>query len=232
MIIPLGIGLQLGFYFLNKYQLHLTNKGSYALSYIAYYLMGAVIAVFFDRIKGWLHSDWKDLSRQSKIWTVLLWGGWIAAGFVHVQLWYTYRVGWSRPNTAWFEIFWTIQSLLVAVVLLRLAFIIYRKGSSFWIKALTRIGELAFGIYLFHPVVLMYYREFTGVNAMSGDSALYFLCILGGAVCALAVSWIVVQYCFKWVPLSTWFLGSKPSSLKKSIESGDTSGKSSVNTNM
>ncbi|MNI03886.1 Acyltransferase family protein [compost metagenome] len=162
----------------------------------------------------------------------MLWGGWIVATFIHVQLWYTYRLGWSRPNTAWFEIFWTIQTLLVAIVLLRLAFIIYRKGSAFWIKALTRIGELSFGIYLFHPVVLMYYRNFTRVNAMSGDSLLYFVCILGGAICSLAVSWIFVQYCFKWFPLSTWFLGNKPSSLKKRVKSKDASGKRSVNTNM
>ncbi|MNW39496.1 Acyltransferase family protein [compost metagenome] len=232
MIIPIGIALQLGFYFLNKYELHISNKGSYAISYIGYYLMGAIIAVFFDRIKGWLNSDWRDLSRQSKIWTALLWGVWIVATFIHAQLWYSFRLGLSRPSTTLFEIVWEIQTLLVALVLLRLSFVVYRKGSAFWIKALTRIGELSFGIYLFHPVVLMYYRNFTGGNGMSGDSPLYLLYIVGGVICVLLVSWVFVQYCFKWFPLSTWFLGSKPSSLKKPVKDGSTSGKRSVNTNM
>lgn len=233
MIIPLGIGLQLGFYFLNKYELHLSNKGSYALSYIGYYLLGAVIAVFFDKIKDWLHSDWKDMSIKGKGWTALLWGGWLVSSFAHVQLWYVYRSGIGRPSTTWFEIMWEAQTLLAAIVLLRAAFIVYRKGASWFIKALTRIGELSFGIYLFHPFILMYYRKFTGGSAMLGDSAWYPLYIAGGALCALFLSWIFVQSCFKWVPFSTWFLGSKPGSLKKKrAGSGDASNKRSVHTNM
>ncbi|MNW46040.1 Acyltransferase family protein [compost metagenome] len=232
MMIPIGIGLQLGFYFLNKYQLHIVNKGSYAPSYIGYYLLGAVIAVFFDKIKAWLHTDWKDMTTQLKTWTVSIWGTWLVAGFIHVQLWYTFRLGISRPNTLWFEIFWELQTLSVAIILLRLAFIIYRKGSAFWLKTLTRLGELSFGIYLFHPVVLMYYRIFTGGNRMSGDTPIYFIYILGGVVVTLLVSWIFVQSCFKWLPFSTWFLGNKPSSLHKSVKVRKDSGKRSVNTNM
>ncbi|GJM69781.1 hypothetical protein HMSSN036_19970 [Paenibacillus macerans] len=40
LILPAGLAIQWAFVFLNKYQLHLPNKGSYAPTYMAYYFMG------------------------------------------------------------------------------------------------------------------------------------------------------------------------------------------------
>ncbi|WMT41133.1 acyltransferase [Paenibacillus sp. D2_2] len=221
-IIPLGLALQWGFYFWNKFDLHIPNKGSYAPSYMAYYFMGAAIAIYFGHIKGWLKSDWKDMSGKQKMWTGLLWASWLAVAFTHVQIWFSYRQHWSSPNSTWFEMLWNVHTLLSALVLMRASFLIQRRGSAFWNKALTRLGELSFAVYLFHPVVLFFYRKLRDHYSIPGASAMYFLYIIGGSACALAISWLFTQFCFRRLPFASVFLGSVPYSLKKKKKTPDT----------
>ncbi|MFD1268839.1 acyltransferase [Paenibacillus motobuensis] len=224
LIIPLGLAIQYGFYFWNKFELHIPNKGSYAPSYMAYYFMGAAIAIYFEHLKGWLKSDWKDMSGKQKMWTGLLWGSWLIVAFTHVQIWLSYRQHWSSPNTTWFEVLWNAHTLLSALVLMRASFLIQRRGSVFWNKALTRLGELSFAVYLFHPVVLLFYRRLRDHYTIPGDSAMYFLYIIGGSACALAISWLFTQFCFRRLPFASIFLGSVPYSLKKKKKAPGTHG--------
>lgn len=215
LILPMGLALQWGFVFWNRYELHLVNKASYALTYMAYYMMGAVVAIYFAKIKYWLLTEWTSLSKRHRAYTVALWGGWLAIAFIHVQLWYSYRQGISVPDTFWFEFLWNIHSLFSSIVLLKAAFYIYRKGSVFWVKSLTRLGELSFAIYLFHPFVLFVYRLFRNEQGLPGDSPLYLLYILAGSLCALFLSWGFVQFCFRRLPFASIFLGNIPASLRK-----------------
>ncbi|CAM4509853.1 acyltransferase [Paenibacillus macerans] len=215
LILPAGLAIQWAFVFLNKYHLHLPNKGSYAPTYMAYYFMGAAVAICFDRIKGWLQTDWRDMSPKQRILTAAMWIGWLAVAFTHIQLWHTYRLGLSRPNTFWFELAWNVQAMFSAMVLLRAAFFIHRRGSAFWKKALTRLGELSFAIYLFHPAVLLVYRVFRTNKNLPGDSPLYLPYIIGGSLCALFISWVFVQFCFRRLPFAWLFLGNVPASLRK-----------------
>ncbi|GJM69782.1 hypothetical protein HMSSN036_19980 [Paenibacillus macerans] len=137
-----------------------------------------------------------------------MWMGWLAVAFTHIQLWHTYRLGLSRPNTFWFELAWNVQAMFAAMVLMRAAFFIHRRGSAFWIKTLTRLGELSFAIYLFHPAVLLVYRLFRTNKNLPGDSPLYLPYIIGGSLCALFISWAFVQFCFRRLPFAWLFLGT------------------------
>lgn len=220
LILPFGLALQWGFVFWNKYQLHLPNKGSYALSYMGYYMLGAVLAIFFSKLKGWLNTDWKEMTKSQKGWTAALWIGWLAVAFVHVQIWYLYRQGYASPNTLWFELLWNVHTMFSALVLLKAAFYIQRKGSAFWVRTLTRVGELSFGIYLFHPVVLFAYRLFWSEQRLPGASYGYLIYIIVGSLAALFLSWGFVQFCFRRLPFAAWFLGSVPASLRKNKPSG------------
>ncbi|WP_410772650.1 acyltransferase [Fontibacillus sp. BL9] len=215
LIFPAGLALQWGFYFWNKYQLHLPNKGSYALSYMSYYLLGAVLAIYFDKIKLWLTADWRSQPVRNKICTIALWASWLAVTFYHIQLWYEYRLGLNSWSTLWFEVVWNVHTLLSALVLLKAAFLVYRKCSPFLVKALTRLGELSFGIYLFHPIVLREYRFIRHRVTFSPNSVLYLVYILGGSLCALVLSWMFVRICFKRLPFASWFLGKAPDSMKR-----------------
>lgn len=237
MIFPIGLALQWGFVFWNKYDLHLANKGSYALSYMSYYLLGAVVAIHFGKIKKWLSQDFKGMCTKLKRVTASLWVIWGVISFHHVQLWAFYRQGlhkvvlspdslwvteiwykyWSFlvSNTFWFELLWNLQNLLSAFILLRVAFVLHRKGSPKWVKPLVRLGELSFAVYLFHPAVLLVYRKIGILLHVAENPFVYFLFVIGGLLAAVFVSWIFVQFCFRRLPFVALFLGSVPSSLRK-----------------
>ncbi|WP_334073995.1 acyltransferase [Paenibacillus sp. A14] len=233
-IFPAGLAVQWVFFFWNKYYLELPNKGSYAPSYMSFYMLGAVVAIYFEPIKAWLTTDWKRATSRQKAGTVLLWGSWLILSFIDVQLYYALRTQAYVAGTTTFEFVWNVHLLLSALVLMKAAFLVHRKGSKFWVKALTRLGELSFAIYLFHPVVLLVYRMFR--NRLAGDqiAVAYFFFILAGSACTLLLSWVFVHLCFKKLPFAALFLGSVPGALKKRRESPiqDSATSASVNVNM
>lgn len=210
-LIPIGLALQWIFIIWNKYQLHVPEKGSLAISYFGYYLMGAYIAIYFEDVKKWLQAPWPQLPRRQKALTVLLIGSWLIAAFVHMQLWYEGRHNGVWTNSLWYELLWNVHTMLSALVLLYLAFLIYRKGSRSIVALLTRLGELSFAIYLLHPFLLALYRRFR--YNISPESLTYILFIYGGLVVALGGSWLIVQFAFRRIRPSWMVLGSVPSSL-------------------
>ncbi|XMB26877.1 acyltransferase [Paenibacillus sp. BR2-3] len=213
-IIPLGLALQWGFSIWNKYQLHLVEKGSVALSYFAYYLMGAYIAIHFEDIKSWLLTPWHQLPGQHKRLVVLLWGSWFIAAFIHMQLWYEGRHNGVWANSLWYELAWNVHTMLSALVLLKAAFLISRGAPRVIIAFLTRLGELSFAIYLLHPLLLAIYRRFR--YSISPKSFTYVLFIYGGLVVALGGSWLIVQFAFRRIRLAWVAFGSVPRSLAPS----------------
>ncbi|NGZ77125.1 acyltransferase [Saccharibacillus alkalitolerans] len=215
--IPIGLILQWAFVFWNKYELHYPTKGSLAITYLSYYMIGAFLAIYFDKIRGWLMSDAKDLSAKAKFWNAALWISWAAVVAAHVWFYQEIRQGELVANSLWYELLWNLHTLLTAMVLMRASFVLFRKGPKWLIKLLTRLGELSFAVYLVHPLVLGYYRDtedwfFSHVHM---GSVTYFAWIYGGLICALLVSWIVTQTILRWIPGAWVLLGSVPASLRK-----------------
>jgi peptidoglycan/LPS O-acetylase OafA/YrhL len=209
-VIPIALALQWGFVFYNKYNLQLQNKGSLAITYVAYYMMGAYIAINFARMKPWLMNTWALLTQGQKRWTVTLWCSWIVVALLHVQLWHYTRSG-NPVNTLWYELIWNVHSMLSALVLMHATFLIYRKCSATMVAFLTRMGELSFAIYLLHPIVLAQYRRFR--YHIAPESFGYLLFIIGGLLVTLFLSWVIVQFCFKRIPWSWVLLGNIPRAL-------------------
>lgn len=214
-IIPVGLAIQWAFFIWNKYDLQLANKGSFAPSYFSFYLLGAAVAVYFDTIKDWLGKSWKAATSRQKIATASLWGGWLLLSIIDVQLYYMLRQRMYVANTYIFELVWNLHLLLSALVLFKAAFAVYRIGTERWIRWLTRLGELSFAIYLFHPAVLLVYRQLRYRLIGETIGTQYFFYILCGSVLALALSWLFTQVCFKLLPFASVFLGNVPASLKK-----------------
>jgi surface polysaccharide O-acyltransferase-like enzyme len=209
--VPLGLALQWGFIFWNKYQLHIVEKGSLSISYLAYYMMGAYIAIQFEEIKRWLMKPWRELSPGLRLFTVLLIVCWLAAAFIHVQLWYQARHFGQWTDSLWYELLWNVHTMLSALVLLYFAFMIYRQAPRALTALLARIGELAFAIYLIHPLVLAVYRRFR--YSIPVGSLMYVLFIYGGLLVALGGSWLLVQFAFRRFGWSWIAFGSVPRSL-------------------
>lgn len=210
-VIPIGLALQWGFIIWNKYQLHIVEKGSLAISYFAYYMMGAYIAIHFEDIKKWLFTPWRQFSGLQKSLTAMLFGSWLIAAFIHMQLWYEGRHNGIWTNSLWYELLWNVHTMLSSLVLLYLTFLIYRKAPRAVVAILTRLGELSFAIYLIHPLLLAIYRRFR--YNISPDSLTYILFIYGGLIVALGGSWLIVQFAFRRIRPSWVVFGSVPRSL-------------------
>lgn len=208
---PLGLALQWVFILWNKVQLHIIEKGSLAISYLAYYMLGAYIAVHFEQIKLWLMKPWRELASRHKVLTILLVTLWLGAAFTHVQLWYSARHFGNWTDSLWYELLWNVHTMLSALVLLYATFVIYRRAPRGIVVILTRLGEISFAVYLVHPLLLAVYRRFgTGIGT---DSLTYVFYIYGGLAVALAGSWIIVQLAFRHIRSSWIALGNVPRSL-------------------
>ncbi|MFM9281056.1 acyltransferase [Paenibacillus jiagnxiensis] len=208
--IPIGLALQWIFIFLNKYEWQIPNKGSYAISYLAYYMMGAYVALYFDKFKGWLKASWRQMSADHKRWTLLLWGYWLIVSLIHVTLWYYGRHEGIWVNSLWYELLWNVHTMLSSLVLLQAAFRLYDQAAPGVVTFLIRLGEAAFAIYLVHPLILSVYRRFRYYIPV--DSFTYVVWVWGGLLAALFITWFIVAFCFRYVPFAQLFLGSVPKS--------------------
>ncbi|MFB5269665.1 acyltransferase [Paenibacillus enshidis] len=208
--IPFGLALQWIFIFLNKYEWQIPNKGSYAISYLAYYMMGAYVALHFDKFKGWLKASWRQMSSDHKRWTLLLWGYWLIVSLFHVTLWYYGRHDGIWVDSLWYELLWNVHTMLSSLVLLQAAFRLYDQASPSVVTFLIRLGEASFAIYLVHPLILAIYRRFRYYIPI--DSFTYVVWIWGGLLVALFITWFIVVFGFRYVPFARLLLGSVPKS--------------------
>lgn len=216
--LPLGFLVQWGFVFWNKYVLLLPNKASYAPTYMSFYMLGAVLAVYFDPIKGWLTKKFKEQGKAGKWLVVALWASWLSVAFVHVQLYYNGRHLGQWANSLWYELAWSIHTLLSALVLLKAAFWLYHKASSGLLNVLSRIGMLSFAIYLLHPVFLLLYRR-TGLSPGT-ESFPYVVWVWAGIPVCLFLAWGLASLVFRFVPGAGLLLGTKPGGFKAGAGKG------------
>jgi peptidoglycan/LPS O-acetylase OafA/YrhL len=211
----IGLALQWGFVLLNKYMTNhgywQLSKGSLAITYLSYFLLGAAVAVYYGPLKKWLipsREGWR--SGKGASW-VLLWLLWAAAGIVHVELWFNNYIHKTVINSLWYEGFSNLHALLSCLVLMQLSFLLYGAGRSLLTRLLVSAGACSFGIYLLHPALLFYYRKLP----FHGGSLAYTAAIFGGFLVALLVSWLVVAVVFHNFKLGWVLFGSAPQKPKQ-----------------
>ncbi|WP_379163375.1 acyltransferase [Paenibacillus sp. sgz5001063] len=213
----LGLLLQWGFVLLNKYMTnhgywHL-SKGSLAITYFSYFLLGAAIAVYYGSLKKWLilsREGWR--SGKGPGW-VALWLLWAAAGVIHVELWFNNYTKKTVINSLWYEGFSNLHALLSCIVLLQLSFLLYGTGRRLLSRLLISIGACSFGIYLLHPALLFLYRKIP----FHGGSLAYMAAIAGGWLVALLGSWLLVALVFRYVKPAWIVFGSGPKMPQKNV---------------
>lgn len=207
--IPAGFAIQWAFVLINKYVLTtpIPNKGSYSLSYFSYYLMGAAIGIYFPKIKHWIIMNKQNATKSRVIAWIALWCLWIGAGLWHVSIWYDTRLKIDSYHSLLYEFLWNMHTFFSALVLLQLGFLLYRKAAPWLVSLLSKLGALSFGIYLVHPFILFYYREYPPVT---GNSLLLHSWYVGGYAAALVGSWIIVSLAARFLPISWVLFGNLP----------------------
>lgn len=190
--VPIGFVLQWGFVVMNKYGvISVANKGSWSLSYFSYFMLGALLGVYFPKIKEWIMIKRSHATPGKVTAWVCLWALWIGASLAHVYIWYLNRKGIAVYDSLWYELLYNLQTFAAALVLFQIAFMLYGNGKSALVRAMSSIGGLSFGIYLIHPFFLLVYREFP---PQTGISLFHHLWYFGGFLLALGGSWVVVKF--------------------------------------
>lgn len=204
--IVIGFALQWLFVLLNKYHLHLNEKGSVFLSYISFWMLGAFIAENWDRAKAWLHSlGNRQSTPRHRWWNRLLWSSWLLIGLFQVQMWYALNLKLWTVNSLYYELVWDIHSLLSCLILFQASAWMARSGNRLMRHTLLHLGDASFGIYLLHPILLFIYRKFPWYG---GSALLYPAYIAGGFIISLGVSWLIVRYFSRWFSWSWIVFGS------------------------
>ncbi|MGZ9586968.1 acyltransferase [Paenibacillus marinisediminis] len=188
--IVIGLAIQWAFILINKYEWHVPQKGSIFLSYISFWMLGSYIGINWDRCKAWLQSLFNPAATKAhKWWNFVLWLSWLVIALAHVQVWYWYNLRIWMMNSLGYEALFNIHSLLSCLILIQISSLIQRRAKGAWTRLLNHLGEVSFGIYLLHPVILLVYRKFPWHG---GSPTLYPIFVIGGFVVALAASWIIV----------------------------------------
>jgi peptidoglycan/LPS O-acetylase OafA/YrhL len=234
--IPVGFGLQWAFVLVNHYTYLTSSPGSLAISYMAYYFLGAYLAIHYDLLKGWLESFFTDQTVRQRWATAALWGSWLIMGLLHVQMYYVVRkYGFNydtvfpwltkiglRLNTLLPELLWNVHTILTALLLMQASAWIYKWAWQWVVKLLGYIGMLSFAIYLIHPLWLAFYRKFSwftpfGINPLlfNPNGAAYVVWIYGGLITALIASSIGIILSYKVTPLAWVAFGNTPYFLKR-----------------
>ncbi|WP_256759123.1 acyltransferase [Cohnella sp. WQ 127256] len=207
-----GVALQWAFFLYNREYWQVQNRGSWSPSYFGQYFLGAWLGIYFDRIKSWLIIAKENVTKSKVAVWICLWAAWLAAGISYVTIYYNVRVYKTVYSNALYDGLWDIYTMLTPLVLLQIAFLIGgRMNSSFWVGKLRHLGIVSFGVYLFHPLVLLVYRKFP---LDGGGTLIHHAWYAGGYVSALVISWIVVTVICKMTSWSWLLFGSVPAQLK------------------
>lgn len=206
-----GIVLQWVFYIGNDAWWDVTNRNSWSLSFLSYYFLGAWIGIYYDRVKDWLTSA-QHAARPAlrKLGWVALWAIWLGAALVHIGLRYNQRLLGTEYHPLLYDAFWNVHTLTTALVMLQVA-LVFGNKRVWWLNGFRRLGVYSFGVYLVHPLVLLFYRDFP---PQTENSWLMLAWYASGLVCALAVSYVVVYSISRFGGWTWIFFGKLPGSLR------------------
>lgn len=210
--VVVGVALQWAFFLYNREYWQVTNRGSWSPTYFGQYFLGAWLGIYFDRIKSWLIIAKENVSKSKIVAWVILWSVWLAAGISYVTIFYNARLYKTRYHNALYDGLWDTYTMLTPLVLIQVAFLIgSRMRSSLLIGKLRHLGIVSFGVYLFHPLVLLVYRKYP---LDGGGTMIHHAWYTGGFLCALILSWIVVTVLSRMTSWSWLLFGSVPAQLQ------------------
>lgn len=213
--IVLGLLVQWSFVIGNKFLFQVQNKGSWALSYIACYMLGAALGYYYPQLRTWFLMRKGERSVAGVLTWIAIWALWLISATMHVYMWYENRMYGISYNSLVFELMYNMYSLSSTLVILQISFLMFRRQHSFVTRKLERLGTLSFGVYLIHPFFLLLYRQF---SPHIGSPQLIHVWYAGGFFFALLCSWLVVSIISRFLPFAWILFGQLPEIEKRQFK--------------
>lgn len=200
-VIPIGILLQWAFVLYNNLIWQNEYPGNLSIWYLSFFLTGAYIGIHYERIVWFFATPFRQLSGKRRGILIGIWLFWVLAAGGHVVAEAINRLEGPVIDSRVITLFWHLYTLPAAVLITRVAFTLFRIGSRRLLYTGMYIGSLSFGLYLLHPLILFFYRQ----AAVSVDSPMYHLWMIGGFFTAFLVSLAVIALTAKTTKWS-WML--------------------------
>ncbi|RJE88505.1 acyltransferase [Paenibacillus sp. 1011MAR3C5] len=206
-LIPSGLILQWLFFGLNEL-IPIPNVGSWAFSYISFYLLGAYWGIHYPAIKQWSVARRQHSSPSLRRWGIAVcWLVWLLAGLWHASVWFDLRMAAIARPLYVYTLLWNVYTILSALLFLWAGAKLLNRFSPdfFWLAKLRKLGSLSFGIYLIHPLFLAAYRVLRPEGAPEMTLHLWYG---AGFLLALLGSWAAVWFAHRYLPaVSGLFFG-------------------------
>jgi probable poly-beta-1,6-N-acetyl-D-glucosamine export protein len=199
--------LQWAWVFLNREYFQVTYKGSISFSYLSFYFVGAYLGIYYEQIL----EKMKSVAYRMKVIIPLV-AGYLVLVVMYTGYMYLVRTGqyteisaglpgWVNSNIA--EFTWATHALLAGLVLFFAAYAVKDRLSLRSKTFFMEIGATSFGIYLIHPLFLIFFRKL-----LPGGSPIVFHGWQVFTFIAISlISWAVVRLSFKWIPSYWVFFG-------------------------
>jgi hypothetical protein len=120
------------------------------IPYFVYVLLGVWLGVNYDRLKSWFEKPWQSIHSGIFFVLIIIWTIVFSLLFTMTE---------KSDTNLWNE---TVKLLFIypsTLLVLVAAFALANKPQQRWRKILYQWGNQSYGIYLIHPLILMWLRE-------------------------------------------------------------------------
>ncbi|MCZ8521088.1 MULTISPECIES: acyltransferase [Paenibacillus] len=199
LMVPIGFGIQAGFYACNHSVAPLAHRPSLAVTYIGVFMLGGFLGIHYGAFMQWMRRGALAVLPASVL-------GGAALGALYLND----RYGSGGFGHTWFEVTQNLYAMLLGMALIWVGAVLTPKAPGLH-RFLLALGSASFGIYLAHPALLSLYRY--GM-APTGSMLSYDLYMLLGFLWPLLGSWFLA---WAYGRVNKGLRGRKPSSVPPGV---------------
>ncbi len=205
-----GFAVQWGFVLANAYLFRYQDKGSIALSYASCYFLGTYAGLHYERFRTLLAVTRDKLKSKYALFWCALWAVWLSGACAHAYVWYLARVYAVHYDALLYEWLWNVHTSASVLVLFQAAVWFAERLPGRAAGALNSLGRCSFGVYLMHPLVLIYFEKYFH----SGAPVVFHLLNAAKLACALFIPWLFTSWASDRLKWSWMLFGSNAVSRK------------------